>query len=319
LRALITGVAGFAGSHLAEYLLAHTDLAVWGLDFRTGGNVAHLTDRLCFVQADLNEPDAVTAAIEQVRPDYVFHLAARATPSANWQDPWITIHDNLRGQFNVLEALVKASIPARVLVIGSGDSYGLVEPQDLPVTETVPLRPNNPYAVSKAAQDLLGFQYFATYKLPVVRVRPFNHIGPRQSDAFVAANFARQIAEAEAGLTEPVIRVGNLTARRDFTDVRDIVHGYWLLLRDGAPGEVYNLGSERAVPIERLLQILLGMSRRPIRMETDPARLRPSDVPILVSDCRKARLLTGWRPEIPLEQSLADVLDYWRIRVRRAD
>ena len=317
MRALITGVAGFAGSYLAEYLLDHTDLEVWGVVHRSTANVAHLGDRLHHVPADLNDLDAVASVVDKVRPNYVFHLAARATPSVSWQAPWNTIHDNLRFQFNVLEALVSTGTLARALVVGSADEYGLIEPQDLPVTEMVSLRPNSPYAVSKAAQDLLGFQYFATHKLPVVRVRPFNHIGPRQSDDFVTASFARQIAEAEAGLREPVIRVGNLNARRDFTDVRDVVRGYWLLLRDGTPGQVYNLGSERARPIERLLRTLLNMSRVSIRVEVDPARLRPSDVPILVSDCRKARQCTGWQPEIPLEQSLADVLDYWRAQVRQ--
>ncbi|MBU1878208.1 MAG: GDP-mannose 4,6-dehydratase, partial [Chloroflexi bacterium] len=300
---------------LAEYLFAHTDLDVWGLDIRFGHNVAHL-DRLRQVQADLNDAASMAHLIDQVRPDYVFHLAARATPSLSWQTPWITIHDNLHGQFNLLEALVNTSSEARVLVIGSGDEYGLIQPQDLPVKENVPLRPNNPYAVSKAAQDLLGFQYYASHGLPVVRSRAFNHIGPRQSDAFVSASFARQIAEAEAGLREPVIRVGNLSAQRDFTDVRDIVRGYWLILKDGVPGQVYNLGSERAIAIEQLLDMLLAQSRVRIRIEIDPDRLRPSDVPILVSDCRKARERTGWQPLIPIEQSLTDVLDYWRARVR---
>jgi len=313
LRALITGVAGFAGSHLAEYLLDHTDLEVWGVLHR---RETHLRGRIHTISADLSDPEVVTRLIQECRPAYVFHLAAHATPSASWANPWQTIHDNLRVQFNLLEALVKAQVPARVLVIGSGDAYGLVKPQDLPITEDVPLRPNNPYALSKAAQDLLGFQYFATHRLPVVRARPFNHIGPRQSDAFVAAAFARQIAEAEAGRREPAIQVGNLSTQRDFTDVRDIVRGYWLLLRHGVPGEVYNLGSERAIAIEQLLNRLLSMSSIPIRVEPDPARLRPSDVPILVSNCQKARQLTGWRPEIPLERSLADLLDYWRGQVR---
>lgn len=318
MKALITGVAGFAGSYLAEYLLDHTDLEVWGNLHRSVVNVAHL-DQLRRVRADLNDLNAVTAVIAEVCPDYVFHLAARATPSVNWQTPWKTIRDNLCYQFNVLEALVTTGLRPRVLIAGSADAYGLIEPQDLPVSEAVPLRPRSPYAVSKAAQDLLGFQSFASHELPVVRVRAFNHIGPRQSDDFVTASFARQIAEVEVGLREPVIRVGNLSAERDFTDVRDIVRGYWLLLRDGTPGEAYNLGSERAVAIEDLLKMLLSMSRAPIRVEVDPARLRPADVPILVSDCRKARQCTGWRAEISLERTLRDVLDYWRARVGQGD
>lgn len=318
MKALVTGVAGFAGSYLAEYLLDHTDLEVWGILHRNVTNVAHL-DRLRRVRADLGDLDTVTAVIADVRPDYVFHLAARAIPSVNWQTPWETIRDNLHYQFNVLEALVTTESRSRVLIAGSADAYGLVAPQDIPVTETVSLRPHSPYAVSKAAQDLMGFQFFASHGLPVVRARAFNHIGPRQSTHFVTASFAHQIAEVELGLREPAIQVGNLAARRDFTDVRDIVRGYWLLLRDGTPGEVYNLGSEQAVAIEALLQMLLGMSRTPIRVKVDQARLRPSDVPILVSDCRKARQCTGWRAEIPLEQTLRDVLDYWRAQVEQVD
>ena len=206
--------------------------------------------------------------------------------------------------------------PVTVLVIGSSDEYGLVTPDDLPVAETTPLRPNNPYAVSKIAQDYLGYQYFLSHRLPVIRLRPFNHTGPRQSTGFVVPDFAKQIAEVEAGLRPPVLRVGSLAARRDFTDVRDIVRGYEMVARLGEPGEVYNLGSGRAYAIEDILAMLLEMSRVPVRVERDPGRFRPSDIPAVVSDCTKVRERTGWAPKMPISQTLREVLEYWRPRVK---
>jgi GDP-4-dehydro-6-deoxy-D-mannose reductase len=191
-----------------------------------------------------------------------------------------------------------------------------VPADQLPIRETYPLRPNNPYAVSKVAQDMLGYQYFASHRLPVVRVRPFNHIGPRQSPAFVASAFAKQIAEVEAGLREPKVLVGNLDARRDLSDVRDMVRGYYLALSQGEPGEAYNLGAERSYPMRELLEGLIALSKVKPTVEFDSQRLRPSDMPDVVADCSKMRSRTGWHAEIPLERSLQDILDYWRSRVR---
>jgi GDP-4-dehydro-6-deoxy-D-mannose reductase len=251
------------------------------------------------------------------RPDYVYHLAAQAFVPASWADPWSTLENNMRGQLNVLLAAIALGTEPRVLVVGSADEYGIVGAGELPIKETNPLRPNSPYAVSKVAQDMLGYQYYASHKLPVVRVRPFNHIGPGQSPAFVASDFAKQIAEAETGLREPVMQVGNLDARRDFSDVRDIVRAYYLAISQGEAGEVYNLGAERSYSIREVLKALLDLSTTPIKVEQDPTRLRPSDVPEIVSDCDKFRSLTGWQAEIPLEQSLSDILDWWRAQVRR--
>jgi len=215
-----------------------------------------------------------------------------------------------------LLAAIAMEKPPRILVVGSADEYGIVLPEELPISETNPLRPNSPYAVSKVAQDMLGYQYYASHKLPVVRVRPFNHIGPGQSAAFVTADFAKQIAEVEAGLREPVMRVGNLGARRDFSDVRDIIHGYYLALSEGEPGEVYNLGAERSYSIRQVLDGLLALSETRVAVEQDPKRLRPSDVPEILADCTRFRSRTGWRAEIPLERSLEDILNYWRSRIR---
>jgi GDP-4-dehydro-6-deoxy-D-mannose reductase len=211
--------------------------------------------------------------------------------------------------------LVKLGAKPRVLVVGSNEEYGLVRPEDLPLNENSPLRTNNPYAVSKVAQDWLGLAYFLSHRIPVVRLRPFNHIGPRQSENFVVPAFARQIAMIEAGQQESVIRVGNLTARRDFTDVRDMVQAYCLAVVKGQPGEVYNIGSGRSHAIHEILDILISYSRVSVRIEQDPARMRPSDTPEIRCDARKFYQATGWQPTIPLEQTLQDVLDDWRARL----
>jgi GDP-4-dehydro-6-deoxy-D-mannose reductase len=317
LRALITGATGFAGSHLAEYLIGHTDLEVWGTDISSNDrNVAHIKEQLEFLVGDMSEPAVASEILSQVRPDYIFHLAAQAFVPQSWSDPWDTIANNIRAELNILRTLVDSGPSTKVLIAGSADEYGMIRPDELPVTETTPLRPYNPYAVSKVAQDLLGYQYFASHGLPVVRVRPFNHIGPRQSPAFVTSDFAKQIAEIELALREPKLRVGNLDARRDFTDVRDMVQAYHLALERGEPGEVYNLGAERAYSVEQVLDMLLGLSDAEIEVVQDAARLRPSDVPVVVSDCSKFRQSTGWRATVSMEDSLRDILDYWRERVR---
>ncbi|MBM4429350.1 MAG: GDP-mannose 4,6-dehydratase [Chloroflexi bacterium] len=312
MRALITGIGGFVGYHLAQYLLDHSDLDVWGLDL-VEGRAASLRPRVHLQLGNaLMDLQALKGLFAAISPDYVFHLAAQAFVPTSWADPWSTLENNIRGQLNVLLAALSLETYPRVLVVGSADEYGVVTRDELPVSEDNPLRPNSPYAVSKVAQDMLGYQYYASHKLPVVRVRPFNHIGPGQSPAFVTSDFARQIAEAEAGLHEPVVRVGNLEARRDFSDVHDIVRGYCLALLQGEPGEVYNLGAERSYSIQEILDGLIALSRVPIAVKPDPTRLRPSDTPEIVADCTKFRSHTGWKAEIPLECTLRDILDYWR-------
>ena len=317
MRALITGVNGFAGSHLAEYLLAHTDLEVWGTDISSNDrNIAHIRDDVEFVVGDMSDPDVASDILSQTQPDYIFHLAAQAFVPLSWSDPWQTIANNIRLQLNILKTLVDTGSRPRVLVVGSADEYGVIAADELPVTEATPLRPYSPYAVSKIAQDMLGYQYFASHGLPIVRVRPFNHIGARQSPAFVTSDFAKQIAEIEQGQREAELHVGNLEARRDFTDVRDMVRAYHLALQHGEEGQVYNLGSERAESIREVLSILLKMSEAEIEVVQEPARLRPTDVPVVVSDCSKFRERTGWRATVSLRDSLESVLKYWRERVR---
>ena len=215
-----------------------------------------------------------------------------------------------------VRAIIALGLNSRILIVGSADEYGLVRPEELPITEDTPLRPLNPYAVSKITQDFLGYQYHLSHGLHIVRVRPFNQIGPRQGPGFVVPDFARQIARIEAGLQEPVIRVGNLSASRDFSDVRDIVRGYYLALRAGKAGCVYNLGSSQAHSVEEILHRLLALSPIAIRVEQDPAMMRPSDIPVSVCDSSRFLADTGWKPQITLERSLQDVLDYWRAQVR---
>ncbi len=317
MRALITGVTGFAGSHLAEYLIAHTDLEVLGTDISSNDrNIAHIKRDIEFVLGDISQPEVASDVLTKTKPDYIFHLAAQAFVPVSWRDPWQTLANNIRAQLNMLQALLESGARPRILIVGSADEYGLIAPDELPITEATPLRPYSPYAVSKIAQDMLGYQYYASHNLPIVRVRPFNHIGARQSPAFVTSDFARQIAEIEAGSHEAKLKVGNLDARRDFTDVRDMVRAYHLALEHGEAGDVYNLGAEKAYSIREVLDMLLGMSEVEIDVERDEGRFRPSDVPIVICDCSKFREQTGWRATIDLQESLLDVLNYWRKRIR---
>ncbi|MBL8056675.1 MAG: GDP-mannose 4,6-dehydratase [Anaerolineales bacterium] len=314
MRILITGAGGFAGSHLAEYLRAQPAADVWGVD-RGGTREADYLPPQHALVADLRDPAETRAVIRTVQPERIFHLAGQAFVGDSWADPWATLETNLRAQVNLCEAVLAEGLRPRILALGSMEEYGRVAAADLPIRETQPLRPDSPYGVSKVGQDLLGLQYFLSRGLPVVRVRPFNHIGPRQNPKFVAPAFASQIAAIEAGRQPPVLRVGNLSARRDFTDVRDMVRAYGLALEHGEPGEVYNLGSGRSRSIQELLDVLLGLAACPITVEVDQARLRPSDLPDVVCDGTAFRARTGWEPRLPFEQSLRDLLDYERSRL----
>ena len=315
MRALITGVTGFVGSHLADYLLAEQpEVEIFGIRrWRSRmENIEHLDGRLQLRECDLRDPAAIQGVLAEVRPDYIFHLAAQSFVPASWRAPSETLMTNILGQTNIFEAVRVLELDPVIQIAGSSEEYGLVLPDEVPIKETNPLRPLSPYAVSKVAQDLLAYQYFRSYGLKTVRTRGFNHTGPRRGEVFVTSNFAKQIASIEAGLREPVIRVGNLDAQRDFTDVRDIVRAYWLAVSEATPGEVYNLASGRAVTIRELLDRLLALSDTEVEVQVDPDRLRPSDVEILLGDYSKFRSDTGWEPSIPLEQTLKDTLDYWR-------
>ncbi|HBY96601.1 MAG: GDP-mannose 4,6-dehydratase [Ardenticatenaceae bacterium] len=315
MRALITGIGGFAGSYLAEHLLAAGCDEIWGVILTGPGQAAHLQDQVRLVEADLTDPERVRDLLAAVQPDRIYHLAGQSFVAISWRDPWPTLETNIRAQLNLLEAMVRLRLNARILVVGSQDEYGKVEADELPIQETTPLRPDSPYGVSKVTQDLLGLQYFYSYGVHAVRVRPFNHIGPRQNDRFVVPAFSHQIAEAEVGLRPAVIHVGNLETARDFSDVRDIVRAYHLLLERGTAGEVYNIGRGRPYPIRTLLALLLDMSTIEITIVQDPKRLRPSDVPVSYADISKIRAAVGWEPRISFETSVRDVLEYWRAQV----
>ncbi len=313
-KALITGITGFAGSFLAEHLLAIGGYEVAGtyLTQPSLSNIAQIRDKTRAVQIDLNDGPLVEKIIKEESPEYIFHLAALTAPGESFENPSEFIVNNIAAQINLLEGVRKAKISPRVLIVSSAEVYGNIKTSDLPIDESTPLAPVNPYAVSKVAQDFLGMQYFLSYKMPIVRVRPFNHIGPRQSPNFVVASFAQKIAEIERGNTEPILRVGNLSAKRDFTDVRDIVRGYALLLEKGNAGDVYNIGSGKAYQILDILNNLLSNSRKKIKVEADKQLIRPIDVPELLCDNSKILKTTGWKPSIPIEKTLRDTLDYWR-------
>ena len=314
MRALITGVGGFVGRHLLHHLLEEGD-QVCGV-----GRAVDLLDfeemSVHIVQVDLADRAGLERVIREVQPDAVYHLAAQSSPSESLSDPWATISNNLVAQINLLEAVLSAGLRPRVLVVGSSDEYGQVAPEDLPTHEDVPLRPTTPYAVSKVGQDVLGFQYFARHALPVIRVRPFNHTGPGHDVRFVVPSLARQLAEIEAGLREPVLHVGNQNVYRDFTDARDMVRAYRLALMAGVPGDVYNLGRGRALRIGDMVEDLISLCRVRVETRVDPALLRPSDSPRQEADTRKFTALTGWQPRIPWHTTLRDTFDYWREKVR---
>jgi GDP-4-dehydro-6-deoxy-D-mannose reductase len=314
LRALITGIAGFVGAHLAEALGAETEWEVWGAVI---GSVERASARsgAKILTTDLREPEQARVLVETARPDWVFHLAAQAYVPQSWADPWDTYHTNIRSQLNLLDALSRSGSKARVMVVSSNEVYGYARGEDLPLNENAPLRPNSPYAVSKLAQDFMGLQYFLDRQLPIIRVRPFNHIGPRQNQRFVAPSFAKQIAEIERGRREPVLHLGNMSAQRDFTDVRDMVRAYILAIQQGEPGEVYNIGTGQARSVREMLDIMLADCPIKVTEEIDHAKFRPSDTPISYADPTKFKQQTGWAPQISFEQTCLDILNDWRARI----
>lgn len=318
MRILITGISGFAGSHLADHLLAGSDIEIFGtIKWRSNReNIQHLEDRIKLIECDVKDPHAVNACLEQCKPDRIFHLAAQSYVPFSWRVPYETLETNIIGELNIFEAVRGLSLDPMIQIAGSSEEYGMVRPDELPITEQNPLRPLSPYAVSKVTQDLLGYQYFKSYGLKIVRTRAFNHTGPRRGDVFVTSNFARQLVEVERGKREPVLRVGNLDAVRDFTDVRDVVRAYGLALEKGTPGEVYNIASGQGIRIRDMLGKLISLSRAEVRVEPDPQRMRPSDVELLVGSAEKFNKATGWKPEIPFERTLEDLMEYWRDRIK---
>ncbi|MGQ0663106.1 MAG: GDP-mannose 4,6-dehydratase [Pseudomonadota bacterium] len=323
-RVLITGITGFVGSHAADYLLSAGGAAeLWGTKrwhLSRLDNVRHIEDRIRWVDCDLTDPVATRAALDEAAPEMVLHFAAESFVSPSWNNPHRYMAVNYNGTVNLLEALRQAGSKARLLIPGSGEEYGDILEHEIPILESTVLRPVNPYAVTKIAQDLIGYVYFRSYGLNVIRTRAFNHEGPRRDKAFGIPWYAYQIARVEAGRQDKMLKVGHLDDRRNFTHVRDIVEAYWLAVEKCAPGELYLIGSEDEASIHtfrQALERLIAMSSvKGIAYETDPRYVRPTNVPRLIADTAKFRQATGWVPNIPFEQILSDTLDYWRQQMR---
>jgi GDP-4-dehydro-6-deoxy-D-mannose reductase len=314
-KVLITGITGFAGSYLAEHLLSTKKYDVSGtyLFEKSLINIENIKNKINLIKADLSEEKSVFEVVKNVSPSIVFHLAALTSPAESFKNPIKTLNNNISLQINLLEAIRKYNlIDTKIMIASSADVYGRVTKENLPIDEETPLMPTNPYSISKIAQDFLGLSYFLSYNLKIIRVRPFNHIGPRQSPSFVVSSFAKQIAEIEKKQKEPYLSVGNLEAKRDFTDVRDMVNAYILAVEKGENGDVYNIGSGVSYRIFDILNKLISMSSVKIEIKKNASLLRPNDDPELVCDNHKFNQLTGWKPRITLEETLKDTLDYWR-------
>jgi len=314
MRILITGITGFAGSHLADYFFEEGDHEIYGtVKWRSNReNIRHIESKIKLLECDIKDAFAMKAVLEESKPDHIFHLAAQSYVPFSWRVPQETIDTNITGELNLFEGLRGLKMNPMIHIAGSSEEYGLVHPDELPITENNPLRPLSPYAVSKVAQDFLGYQYFKSYGMKIVRTRAFNHTGPRRGEVFVTSNFARQLIEVERGKRQPVLQVGNLDAVRDFSDVRDVVRAYALALKKGTPGEVYNIASGKGIKIADLLKKLIELTKVEVKIEQDPDRLRPSDVQLLTGSPEKFQKATGWKPMIPFEKTLRDLMDYWR-------
>lgn len=319
MRALITGITGMVGSHLADYILDHhPEVEVHGLlRWRSPkDNIRHLLGKVFLHYGDLLDTSSLRKLFE-TQFDCVFHLAAQSYVVYSFQAPRITLETNVIGTVNLLNAILASKQHPRIHLCSSSEVYGQVQANEIPIQEIQPLRPASPYAVSKIAMDMLGYQYHLSHGMDIVRTRTFTHSGPRRGDVFVASAFAKRIAEVEARLRRGPIWVGNLDSIRTWADVRDIARAYWLLLVHCPAGEVYNVGGDRTTTVGEMLEMLKGMARVPIAHEVTEILLRPSDVTLQVPDVSKFQACTGWRPEIPLEKTLEDLLNYQRARVAK--
>lgn len=310
-KILITGATGFVGQHLSDYLSQQGAFEIFGTSLSAANPSEN--EKITIEQIDLTKAQEVSDLINKIKPDYIYHLAAFTSPAESFDNPTPVVLGNIEIQMNVLNAVKNAGLnTSRVLIVSSAEVYGAINESDLPIDEETRMRPINPYAVSKIAQDFLGLQYGTSYKMDIVRVRPFNHTGPGQSTSFVIPAFAKQVALIEKGRQEPILKVGSLSAKRDFTDVRDIVKGYVLLMEKGQSGDVYNIGYGKSHSTKDLLDLLLSFTDQKITVEEDPARIRPVEIPDVYCDYSKLNSLTGWKPEIAIEKTLQDTLDYWR-------
>jgi len=319
-KVLITGITGFVGSHLADYIIEHhPKIKILGLArWRSPtDNISHILDKIILLYGDLEDLPSLKTILSKEKPDVIFHLAAQSYVPYSYKAPVATLETNVIGTCNLLETVKELKLSSNydpvIHVCSSSEVYGQVQENEIPIKETNPFRPASPYAVSKVAEDMLAQQYWDSWKIRTIRTRMFTHTGPRRGSVFAASNFAQQIAAIEAGFIPPVVKVGNLESVRTFTDVRDAVHAYWLLITKCPPGEVYNIGGVETMKIGEMLDMLLKMSSvKNIKIEVDPERLRPSDVTLQIPSTEKFYKQTGWKPTIKFEKTLIDLLNYWR-------
>ncbi len=309
MKALIIGGAGFVGNYLTDHLLKDYG---WSVAITKLKNENIEQDNISIYDLDILDKQAIIALLKEVHPDYIFHLAAQSSVLLSWKNPALTIDVNIKGSVNVLDAVRELDYRPRILLIGSGEEYGYILPDEIPITENNHTRPGSIYAATKACQNMIGKIYADAYQMDIIMVRAFNHIGPRQSPLFAVADFCKQVAEIEKGLRKPVIRVGNLTVKRDFTDVRDVIRAYSLLIQKGKAGETYNVGSGSSISIDKILQIILSFSSTNIAVKVDNKKLRPVDVSIIEADISKLLEITNWIRKYSLELTIQDTLDYWR-------
>ena len=317
MKILITGITGFVGSHLADYILNnYPDNKIFGIKrWRSPrNNIKHIEEYLELYNGDLRDLSSLLTILEKVKPDIIFHLAAQPLVTTSYVAPVDTICTNVIGTINLLEAIRILKIDPIIHVCSSSEVYGQVTEEDIPINETCPLRPVSPYAVSKVGEDMAAYMYYKAYNLKTIRTRMFTHTGPRRGEVFVVSFFAKQIAKIERGMQKPTIRVGNLDSIRTFIDVRDAVKAYWLLVNKCRPGDVYNIGGSVSKSIREMLDLLLTYTdyKGRIGVEMDPELVRPTDVTLQIPDFSKFHKETGWTPEIQFEQTLQDTLNYWR-------
>lgn len=308
-KVLIIGAAGFVGNHLIDFILKNRK--DWKVT-ATKMPKEQINKPVDVKDLDITVPEQIDSLLAEVQPDYIFHLAAQSSVALSWKNPKLTVNINIIGSINMLDAVRKMEKQPRILLIGSGEEYGHVKENEIPIQEDNNTRPGNIYAVTKVCQNMIGHLYAEAYGMQVMSTRSFNHTGPNQAPQFVVPDFCHQVAEIEAGKQEPVIRVGNLSAKRDFTDVRDVVRAYCLLMEKGQAGETYNVGSGHAIAIQDILNQILAKSDRKIEVYQDPAKFRPVDVPIIEADISKLQAATGWKPEISLDQTISETLQIYR-------
>lgn len=317
MKALITGITGFVGSHLAEYIISnHAETEIFGTKrWRSPkDNIRGILDKIHLHDCDLRDLSSLIAVLNEVKPDFIFHLAAQSFVTSSFLAPVDTLECNVIGTTNLLEAIRITKIDPLIHICSSSEVYGQVTKDDLPIREDCPLRPVSPYAVSKVGEDMVAFMYWKAYGLKTIRTRMFTHSGARRGEVFVDSFFAQQIAKIELGLQKPILRVGNLDSVRTFADVRDTVRAYWLLLQKCAPGEVYNIGGDKTMTIREMLDRLLTLTtyKNKIQIVVDKSLIRPADVTLQIPSAEKFKTETNWQPVIPYDQTLQDMLDYWR-------